>query len=106
MEGKKVFSDDELVEEVSTEDDAPVQVIYRCKKCGQVLNKDAKDCWKCSGKEIEVVVEEDTKEVKKIMLQSQIDKLENSLKSIKKNNDLLYVIIGVLTIAVIISFFI
>ena len=56
---KKVFTDDELIEEVSTEDDAPVEVIYRCKKCGQILTKDAKDCWKCSGKEIEVVVEEE-----------------------------------------------
>ena len=91
---KKVFTDDELIEEVSTEDDAPVEVIYRCKKCGQILTKDAKDCWKCSGKEIEIVVEEETKEVKKIMLQSKIDKLEHDLKSVKKNNDFLYILIS------------
>ena len=52
MEEKRPFTDEELVEEVSTEDDAPVEVIYRCKKCGQILTKDAKDGWKCSGKEI------------------------------------------------------
>lgn len=101
---KKVFTDDELIEEVSTEDDAPVEVIYRCKKCGQILTKDAKDCWKCSGKEIEIVVEEETKEVKKIMLQSKIDKLEHDIKSVKKNNDFLYILIAILVIAIIIIF--
>ena len=65
IEFSSVFPDvEELVEEVSTEDDAPVEVIYRCKKCGQILSADAKDCWKCSSKEIEQVVEEETKELK------------------------------------------
>ena len=62
MEENKKFTDEELIEEVSTEDDAPVEVIYRCAKCGQILSKEAKDCWKCSSKEIEEVVEEETKE--------------------------------------------
>ena len=66
MEENKKFTDEELIEEVSTEDDAPVEVIYRCAKCGQILSKDAKDCWKCSSKEIEEVVEEETKELKKV----------------------------------------
>ena len=60
MEDKeKKFTDDELIEDVKADDDAPVKVIYRCKKCGQILSKDAKDCWKCSSKDIEEVVEED-----------------------------------------------
>ena len=92
MEEKK-YTDEELIEEVSTEDDAPVEVIYRCAKCGQILSKDAKDCWKCSSKEIEEVVEEETKELKKVMLQARMDKLEHDLKSLKKNNDFLYVLI-------------
>lgn len=103
-ENKVVFDDDELVEEVSSEDDAPVEVIYRCKKCGQILTKEAKDCWKCSSKEIEVVVEEETKEVKKIMLQSKIDKLEHDFKSLKKSNDFLYILLALFIVVIIILF--
>ena len=76
-ENKRPFTDEELIDEVTTEDDAPVEVIYRCKKCGQILSASAKDCWKCSSKEIEEVVEEETKELKKVMLQARVDKLEN-----------------------------
>jgi ATP-binding cassette subfamily B protein len=83
MEENKKFTDEELIEEVSTEDDAPVEVIYRCAKCGQILSKGAKDCWKCSSKEIEEVVEEETKELKKVMLQARMDKLEYDLKSLR-----------------------
>ena len=93
MEENKKFTDEELIEEVSTEDDAPVEVIYRCAKCGQILSKDAKDCWKCSSKEIEEVVEEETKELKKVMLQARMDQLEHELKSLKKNNDFLYILV-------------
>ena len=102
---KKVFTDDELIEEVSTEDDAPVEVIYRCAKCGQILSKDAKDCWKCSSKEIEEVVEEVTKELKKVMLQARMDKLENDLKSLKKNNDFLYILIVLVVVVFVIFMF-
>ena len=84
--------DEELIEDVVSDDDAPVQVVYRCKKCGQILAEGAKDCWKCSSKEIEEVVEEETKELKKVLLQSRIEKLENDVKSLKKNNDFLYVL--------------
>ena len=38
-------------------------------------------------------VGEAKKEVKKVMLQARIDKLENDIKSIKKNNDFLYVLL-------------
>jgi len=103
MEEKKIgFNDDELVEEVNTEDDAPVQVIYRCKKCGQILDKDSKDCWKCSSKEIEEVVEEETKELKKVMLSARMDKLEKEMKDLKKSNDFLYILVIVLIIAAIV----
>ena len=106
MEDKEVkFNDDELIEEVSTEDDAPVEVIYRCKKCGQILTAEAKDCWKCSSKEIEEVVEEETKELKKVMLQSRIDKLEHEVKTLKKNNEFVYLALGIIVIALIIFFF-
>lgn len=98
------FNDDELIEEVTTEDDAPVEVIYRCKKCGQILSSDAKDCWKCSSKEIEEVVEEETKELKKVMLQARIDKLENEVKNLKKNNDFMYVLFAILVVAIVIFF--
>ena len=102
MEEKKNFTDEELIEEVTADDDAPVEVIYRCAKCGQILSKDAKDCWKCSSKEIEEVVEEETKELKKVMLQARVDKLENDYKALKKNNDFLYVILVLVVIVFII----
>ena len=98
---KKVFTDDELIEEVSTEDDAPVEVIYRCKKCGQILAADAKDCWKCSSKEIEQVVEEETKELKKVMLQARIEKLEHEVKTVKRNNDILFLVFLVAVVALV-----
>ena len=104
-ENEKKFNDDELIDDVDPSDDAPVQIIYRCKKCGQILSKDAKDCWKCSGKEIEEVVEEDTKELKKVMLQSRIEKLENDVKSLKKNNDFLYLLIIIVAIVCVIFMF-
>ena len=97
------FNDEELIEEVNSEDDAPVEVIYRCAKCGQILSKGAKDCWKCSSKEIEEVVEEETKELKKVMLQARMDKLEYDLKSLKKNNDFLYILV-VLVVVVFVIF--
>ena len=103
-ENKKQFIDDELIDDVNSDDDAPVEVIYRCKKCGQILSSDAKDCWKCSSKEIEEVVEEETKELKKVMLQARMDKLENELKSVKKNNDFLYILIAVIVVVMIIFF--
>ncbi|MDY2888040.1 MAG: hypothetical protein SOU19_00565 [Candidatus Caccosoma sp.] len=99
MEDKeKKFTDDELIEDVKADDDAPVKVIYRCKKCGQILSKDAKDCWKCSSKDIEEVVEEDTKELRKVMLQDRIEKLENDVKGLKKSNDFLYIVIVALVV--------
>lgn len=99
MENKeKKYTDDELIEDVPANDDAPVKVIYRCKNCGQILDKDAKDCWKCSSKDIEEVVEEDTKELRKVMLQDRIEKLENDTKSLKKSNDFLYIIIVALVV--------
>ena len=101
MEEKRPFTDEELVEEVSTEDDAPVEVIYRCKKCGQILAADAKDCWKCSSKEIEQVVEEETKELKKVMLQARIEKLEHEVKSLKRNNDILFLAFVVAVVALV-----
>ena len=104
MEENKKFTDEELIEEVSAEDDAPVEVIYRCAKCGQILSKEAKDCWKCSSKEIEEVVEEETKELKKVMLQARIDKLENEVKNLKKNNDFMYVLFAILVVAIVIFF--
>ena len=103
-ENKKNFVDDELIEDVDTNDDAPVEVIYRCKKCGQILSAEAKDCWKCSSKEIEEVVEEETKELKKVMLQARMEKLEDELKSVKKNNDFLYVLVGVIVVILVIFF--
>lgn len=103
-EKKEMLTDDELIEDVSTEDDAPVQVIYRCKKCGQILSAGAKDCWKCSGKEIEEVVEEETKELKKVMLQARIDQLEHEVRSVKKNNDFLYALFAVIVVVIIIFF--
>lgn len=103
-ENKKQFIDDELIDDVNSDDDAPVEVIYRCKKCGQILSADAKDCWKCSSKEIEEVVEEETKELKKVMLQARMDQLENELKSVKKNNDFLYILIAVIVVVMIIFF--
>lgn len=102
---QKTFTDEELIEDVNSEDDAPVQVIYRCKKCGQILSAEAKDCWKCSSKEIEEVVEEETKELKKVMLQARIDKLEKEVKSLKKNNDFLYILIVVIAVVVAIFLF-
>lgn len=101
MEEKRPFIDDELVEELTTEDDAPVEVIYRCKKCGQILSSDAKDCWKCSSKEIEQVVEEETKELKKVMLQARIEKLEHEVKTVKRNNDILFLVFLVAVIALV-----
>ena len=105
-EEKKDFIDDELIEDISTEDDAPVEVIYRCKKCGQILSADAKDCWKCSSKEIEEVVEEETKELKKVLLQARMDKVEHELKQVKKNNDFLYLLIALVVIIFIIYIFV
>ena len=104
-ENEKKFNDDELIDDVDPNDDAPVQIIYRCKKCGQILSKDAKDCWKCSGKEIEEVVEEDTKELKKVVLQSRIEKLENEVKNLKKNNDFLYLLIILVAVVFVIFMF-
>lgn len=104
-ERKEQFTDEELIEDISTEDDAPVEIIYRCKKCGQILSASAKDCWKCSSKEIEEVVEEETKELKKVMLQARIDKLENDYKSLKKNNDFLYVLFVIVVIVFLIIIF-
>ena len=101
MEEKRPFIDDELVEEVTTEDDAPVEVICRCKKCGQILSSDAKDCWKCSSKEIEQVVEEETKELKKVMLQARIEKLEHEVKTVKRNNDILFLVFLVAVVALV-----
>lgn len=105
MEENKKFTDEELIEEVSTEDDAPVEVIYRCAKCGQILSKEAKDCWKCSSKEIEEVVEEETKELKKVMLQARMDKLEHDFKALKKNNDFLYFLVVLVAVVFVIFMF-
>ena len=104
-EKKVVVTDDELIEDVSTEDDAPVEIIYRCKKCGQILSATAKDCWKCSSTEIEEVVEEETKELKKVMLQARMDKLEHELKSLKKNNDFLYILVVLVVVVFVIFMF-
>ena len=104
-ENKRPFTDDELVEEVTTEDDAPVEVIYRCKKCGQILDKEAKDCWKCASKEIEAVVEEETKELKKVMLQARIEKLEHEVKSVKRNNDILFLVFLVVVIVLVVMIY-
>ncbi len=104
-EKKESYTDDELIEDVKSDDDAPVEIIYRCKKCGQILDANAKDCWKCSGKEIEEVVEEETKELKKIMLQSRIEKLESETKSLKKANDFLYILIAILVVFIVILSF-
>jgi len=101
-EKKEVVTDDELIEDVDSNDDAPVQVIYRCKKCGQILSAGAKDCWKCSSKEIEEVVEEETKELKKVMLQARVDQLEHEIKSVKKNNDFLYLLFAILVVVIIV----
>ena len=100
-ENKKQFIDDELIDDVNSYDDAPVEVIYRCKKCGQILSADAKDCWKCSSKEIEEVVEEETKELKKVMLQARIEKLEHEVKTVKRNNDILFLVFLVAVIALV-----
>ena len=100
-ENKRPFTDEELIDEVTTEDDAPVEVIYRCKKCGQILDAEAKDCWKCSSKEIEQVVEEETKELKKVMLQARIEKLEHEVKTVKRNNDVLFLVFLVAVIALV-----
>lgn len=97
-----VITDDQLIEDVKTDDDAPVEIIYRCKKCGQILSANAKDCWKCSSKEIEEVVEEETKELKKVMLQARVAKLENDIKNLKKSNDFLYILIGLIVVVFII----
>ena len=105
MEENKKFTDEELIEEVSTEDDAPVEVIYRCAKCGQILSKDAKDCWKCSSKEIEEVVEEETKELKKVMLQARMDKVEHDFKQVKKNNDILFFMLAAAIVIIVILVF-
>ena len=96
------FEDDELIEDVDSKDDAPVQLIYRCKKCGQILDANAKDCWNCSSKEIEKVVEEETKELKKVMLQARIAKLEKEIKNLKANNNFLYAIIAVIIVVMIV----
>ena len=74
-------------------------------ECGQILDATAKDCWKCSSKEIEQVVEEETKELKKVMLQARIDKLEHEVKSIKKSNDILFLLFFVAVIAIVIMIF-
>lgn len=105
MEKKQneVVTDDELIEDVDPNDDAPVKVLYRCKKCGQILDPSAKDCWKCSSKEIEEVVEEDTKDLRKVMLQARIEKLEHDYKSLKKNNDFLY--LGLIVVAALVIIF-
>lgn len=95
-------TDDELIEDVDPLDDAPVDIIYRCKKCGQILTAGSKDCWKCSSKDIEEVVEEDTKELRKVLLQARISKLEDDVRRLKKNNDWLYIIIAILVIVMII----
>ena len=100
------FTDDELIEDVDPNDDAPIQIIYRCKKCGQILDASAKDCWKCSSKEIERVVEEDTKKLRKVMLSARMDKLEHDFKQVKKNNDFLYILVIVLAVVAVVSFFI
>lgn len=105
-EENKVYTDDELIEEIDPNDDAPVEVIYRCKKCGQILDAEAKDCWKCSSKEIEQVVEEDTKELRKVMLQARVDKLEHQVKQVKKNNDILYFLVVAAIAVLIIMFFV
>lgn len=104
-EKNDIVKDDDLIEDVKSDDDAPVEVIYRCKKCGQILSSNAKDCWKCSSKEIEEVVEEETKELKKVLLQARIDKLEHEIKSLKKNNDFLYILIAVIVVVMIIISF-
>jgi len=104
-EEKKVVSDDELIEDIDySKDDAPVEIIYRCKKCGQILDKNAKDCWNCSSKEIERVIEEETKEVKKVLLQAKIDKLEHEIKSLKSANNLIYLVLVAIVAAICIYF--
>lgn len=102
----KVYTDEELIEDVDPNDDAPVEVIYRCKKCGQILDAEAKDCWKCASKDIEQVVEEDSKDLRKVMLQARIDKLEHQVKSVKKNNDILYFLVFAAIAVMIIMFFV
>ena len=47
--------------------------------------------------------EEETKELKKVMLQARMDQLEHELKSLKKNNDFLYILV-ILVVVVCISF--
>ena len=32
-------------------DNINVKVIKKCAKCGQLLDENAKDCWKCSSKD-------------------------------------------------------
>ena len=100
-------TDDELIEEVdNSQDDAPVAIIYRCKKCHQILDENAKDCWRCSSKEIERVVEEETKELQKVMLQAKIAKLEKEVKTLKSNNNFIYVMLFVIVAFLIIRLFV
>lgn len=105
QEKKVIVTDDEVIEEVDSTDDAPIEIIYRCKKCGQILSADAKDCWKCSSKEIEQVVEEETKELKKVMLQARMDKIEHEFKQVKKNNDILFFLLAAAIVLIVILVF-
>lgn len=99
------YTDDELIEEVDySKDDAPVEVFYRCKKCGQILGANAKDCWKCSSTDLEPVVEEETKELKKVLLQARCDRLEHEIKEVKKTNNLIFFLMVVIIVVLCILF--
>lgn len=99
------YTDDELIEDIDdSEDDAPVEVFYRCKKCGQILGANAKDCWKCSSTDLELVVEEETKNLKKTMLQARCDRLEHEIKEVKKTNNLIFFLIVVIIVVLCVLF--
>ena len=48
-----------------------------------------------------VIVEEETKELKKVMLQARIEKLEHEVKTVKRNNDILFLLFLVAVVALV-----
>lgn len=83
---------------VTEQEDVKVKIIKKCGKCGQLLDENAKDCWKCSSKKLVEEAVEETSELEENELKAKLNRLEAEVKSVKFTNTIIFVLVIVLAL--------
>ncbi len=79
-------------------DNINVKVIKKCAKCGQLLDENAKDCWKCSSKDLVEEAVEITKELEENEIKAKLDRLESEVKNVKTTNSIIFILIIIIAL--------